>query len=288
MIRCVNALQEGLKVFEEGRFCPEKWEAYIERTLPGSKEMFLSDVQACLDTGRFTWEKDFLPVLSAVPGHPALEQLEENFRLVTEGLEERVRACFGKSVDAQIVLYLGLLNGAGWVTEKEGKTLVLLGAEKILELSWQDPDSMRGLVWHELGHVYQAQWAVLERQAENTQKQFVWQLFTEGAAMVFEQMLAGDAHYFHQDRDGWKQWCDAHYPQMLMDFAADLPTMTVQNQRFFGDWARYEGRGDVGYYLGARFLRRLMQQESFDRLLGWDTEQVWRHFEAFVDDMRLI
>ena len=26
--------------------------------------------------------------------------------------------------------------------------------------------------------------------------------------MVFEQEFIGDAEYFHQDRNGWKEWCD--------------------------------------------------------------------------------
>ena len=286
MIRCVNALQEGLAVFEKGRFCREKWEAYIDSILPGSRDMFLSDMQACLDAG-FGWEKDFLPVLSAVPGHPGLKELEENFRLVTQGLEEKVLSCFGRSVDAEIVLYLGLLGGAGWVTEVNGRLHVLLGAEKILELSWQDADSMRGLVWHELGHVYHGQWGKLKQAAPDGEKRFVWQLFTEGIAMVFEQMLAGDAAYFHQDRQGWKAWCDSRFPQILRDFAADLLLMTPQNQRYFGDWASYEGKGDAGYYLGCRFVRHLMKEEAFDYLIGRDLENIWRQFVQWTEKERV-
>lgn len=286
MIRCVNGLQEGLAVFEEGRFCREKWEAYIDSILPGSRDMFLSDMQACLDAG-FCWEKDFLPVLSAVPGHPGLKALEENFRLVTQGLEEKVLSCFGRSVDVEIVLYLGLLGGAGWVTEVNGRLHVLLGAEKILELSWQDADSMRGLVWHELGHVYHGQWGKLKQAAPNEEKRFVWQLFTEGIAMVFEQTLAGNEDYFHQDRQGWKAWCDSCFPKILRDFAADLPLMTPQNQRYFGDWASYEGKGDVGYYLGCRFVRHLMKEEAFDYLIGRDLENIWRQFVQWTEKERV-
>lgn len=285
MIRCKNALTGAQEVYVQGKFSLEKWKTYIEKVFPGCASLFLSDVDSCLATGKYTWEGDFLPVLEAVPGHPGLQEMERHFSAVTKGLEERVLSLFGRSMDVEIVLYLGLLNGAGWVTEVNGRQHVLLGAEKILELGWQGMDAMRGLVWHELGHVYQARWGTLERETENKEEAFVWQLFTEGVAMVFEQLLSGDDDYFHQDRDGWKAWCDAHFEQSLADFAADLPHMTFQNQRFFGDWASYEGKGDVGYYLGAKFVRHLMQKTPFDRLITWDTQQVYEQFCRYKEEI---
>lgn len=59
-------------------------------------------------------------------------------------------------INADVALYLGFCNGAGWVTDIDAKTVVLLGIEKIIELDWVSVDDMRGLVYHELGHVYQA------------------------------------------------------------------------------------------------------------------------------------
>lgn len=284
MIRCKNVLAQGQQVYESGVFCREKWERYIELALPGSKEMLLADVQACLDTGKYTWEKDFLPVLQAVPGHPELKTLTENFRRVTCGLDSRVTACFGKTVDADVVLYLGLLNGAGWVTEINGRMHVLLGAEKILELGWQGLDEMRGLVWHELGHVFQAQHGRLCCEEKDRQVQYVYQLFTEGVAMVFEQTLASDEHYFHQNKNGWLAFCEARFPRMLADFALDLPAMASANQRWFGDWARYEGVGDAGYYLGVRFVRDLIKETPFQQLIGWDEGEVYRRFLCYVQE----
>ena len=38
-------------------------------------------------------------------------------------------------IDVEIVLYLGLCNGAGWVVTIDNKTYCLLGIEKILELN---------------------------------------------------------------------------------------------------------------------------------------------------------
>ena len=108
----------------------------------------------------------------------------------------------------EIVLYLGLCNAAGWVTTMNGKDVVMLGVEKILELNWHELDALYGLVYHELGHIYQKQFSVLERHSEDTKQEFVWQLFTEGIAMYFEQALVGSFDFYHQDANGWKKWCE--------------------------------------------------------------------------------
>lgn len=102
----------------------------------------------------------------------------------------------------EIVLYLGLCNGAGRVEKIDNKVYCLLGIEKILEPNWYDINSLYGLIYHELGHVYQNQYGVLKRNFNDNKKQFLWQLFTEGIAIYFEQTLIGDYEYYHQDKNG--------------------------------------------------------------------------------------
>lgn len=51
---------------------------------------------------------------------------------------------------------------------------------------------MYGLIYHELGHEYHNQYGVLDRTLDSNRHQFLWQLFTEGIAMYFEQMLIDD------------------------------------------------------------------------------------------------
>ena len=50
---------------------------------------------------------------------------------------------------------------------------------------------MIGLMIHELGHVYQSQYGSLSYQENSMAEKFLWQLFTEGVAMVFEQEIVG-------------------------------------------------------------------------------------------------
>ena len=59
-------------------------------------------------------------------------------------------------------------------------------------------------------------------------------------------------------------------------------TMTFANQRYFGDWVRYRGHGDVGYYLGARLIRYAMAETAFDELICWDPDRVQALWQAFL------
>ena len=141
-----------LRCFDAGRFDLEKWRSYMDACVPGAKEMCLADMRETVRAG-YSWEKAFLPVLDAVQDADRRRRTIGAFRAVTEHLDERIAERFGRTVDADLILYLGLCSGAGWVVRINGKPAVLLGIEKIIELGWYDRDAMTGLVIHELGHI---------------------------------------------------------------------------------------------------------------------------------------
>ena len=278
----IDATKDMLSVFETDQFSLDKWKSYMESSVPQAKELCLQDMEGSIATG-LTWEADYLPVLKAVPHHiDKLQEITQSFYKVTENLNETISAKFGKSPDAELILYLGLCNGAGWVTTIAGKTTVLLGIEKIIELDWCSIEAMNGLILHELGHVYQAQYGVLHREFDNLRDRFLWQLFTEGIATVFEQEIVGDPDYYHQDNAGWKKWCSQNIGLIRQSFYSDLDTMTRENQRYFGDWVDFHGYGDVGYYLGTRFVRLLLGSDCFDNLISYDINDVQQGFERFL------
>ncbi len=283
MIKIIDTLPRINGLFDNGNFNLENWKIYINSLYNDCDDLFIFDVEEYIQTGKYTFENDFLPIINAVCNNPKLCEIQSSFDKTVNDLNEKIITKFGKEVDADIVLYLGLCNSAGWVTKINGRTVVLLGIEKIIELDWVSVDDMRGLIYHELGHVYQAQYGVLEQETESNEKAFVWQLFTEGVAMYFEQILVGDMNYYHQDKNGWKTWCDEHFEQMLSDFKSDLPTMNNQNQRYFGDWANYCGYGDVGYYLGARFVNYLLESYKFDNLISFRIDKICELFEQFCN-----
>ena len=282
-MKIINTSNDFLSVFTAGQFDPDKWKPYIDKWFPGVKELCLGDMQDCIDAG-YSWNADFLPVLDAVlTKAEKREEAIRSFLAVSDHLDEKITEVFGKSVDADIVLYIGLCNGAGWVTKIREKTAVLLGIEKIIELDWCDKDNMTGLIVHELGHVYHAQYGSLYHKDKSMPEKFLWQLFTEGTAMVFEQETVGDAEYFHQDKNGWKEWCDQHFESIRHSFCRDMTMMTQESQRYFGDWVRFEGHSDVGYYLGTRFVRYLLERDRFDNIINYTFERVQTEFNKFMD-----
>lgn len=282
-MRIISLVEDLTPLYPGGRFDPGCWEAFMRAADPALAELCLADMNGDISAGLVDYDRDLLPVLNACWREAAVrEEAIASFERVTAGLEEGILRRFGRTVEADVILYPGLCSGAGWVTELRGRDVILLGIEKITELRWCSPDDMRGLIFHELGHVYQRQYGVLERECASPRGQFLWQLFTEGVAMRFEQLLMGDLRYFHQDRDGWAAWCGAHLPQMKADFLRDLDTMRRDNQRWFGDWVRYEGHGDAGYYLGARFVDFICRERGFNDILALEEDEVERLYLAFA------
>ena len=282
MINIIDTLSQIDAVFDNGIFNMEKWEAYINSIYDNSADIFKNDLKECLTCSDYTFEKDILPVINAVHGCQALETLHASFNKATKNLNERIINCFGQELDIDIVLYIGLCNAAGWVTRINSRNVILLRIEKILELKWYEEDAMYGLIYHELGHVYHKQYGTFYQNSDDSNRNFVWQLFAEGIAMYFEQALLDDFKFYHQDVNGWKAWCDGSLDQIKRDFTRDLDDMTFENQRYFGDWVFYRNHSDVGYFLGAKFVRFISGSYPFDEILSFDIGQVRSLFDRFV------
>ncbi len=282
MLTVINAVNSIADFFHDDCFSIEQWNKYIDTVLPLHKNMLINDMQKIIRTGEFTFENDFLPVLNEVLiDKESYAKAVLSFRKVTDNLEEKILKTMGKSIEATVILYMGLCNGAGWVVNLDSCQYVLLGIEKIIELKWYDSNDMYGLIYHELGHIYQMQYGSLKRNYKNSDA-FLWQLFTEGIAMLFEQKLIGSNDYFHQDKNGWGNWCAAHLNMIMNDFNSDLINMTSGNQRYFGDWVNYQGYHDTGYYLGAKFVQWLNTKYRFDEMLNFDIKTVQSEWTSYL------
>ncbi|MDO4853456.1 MAG: hypothetical protein Q4A88_08590, partial [Clostridia bacterium] len=123
----INLSKGMLSAFEGDCFHIEKWKTYIDASIPGVKEMCLEDMKQMLQAG-FSYEKTFLPVLNAVlREEDKRNKTIESFLKMTEHLDERMIKRFQKNLDVDLILYLGLCNGAGWVVSLNGKRTVLFG-----------------------------------------------------------------------------------------------------------------------------------------------------------------
>ena len=284
MIKIIDTFSQIDSLFDNGRFNLKMWKEYINSIYDKASNIFEDDLKEYLDSGNYVYENDILPIINNVHGHSSLGALHTSFINVTNNLNERIINCFDHELNIDIVLYIGLCNAAGWVININGRDVILLGIEKILELNWYDEDSMYGLIYHELGHIYHKQYGIFNQYSDNSSQNFIWQLFTEGIAMYFEQVLINDLNYYHQNKNGWLNWCDNHFQQILTDFKSDLPMMTRFNQKYFGDWVNYCGRGDVGYYLGAKFVQHLCGKYNFEQLIKLEIDDISQKFILLVVD----
>lgn len=285
MIRTIDTLDEIQTLFPAGAFDISLWEQYAERWFGEHSYIFQEDMEGAIGSGEYSYETDYLPVIQAVYGDARLGQVRRLVSQVTEGLDEKIKDKFGNVLDVDIILYLGLCNGAGWVTYLGGREKVLLGIEKILELNWTSLTDVQGLVYHELGHLYHSQHGIFHQASQEGPKGFVWQLFTEGVAMCFEQMLVGDWEFYHQEKEGWRVWCEENVTAIFRDFDKDLPTMSRENQRYFGDWVNYQGHGDTGYFLGAKWVQSLLRQHSFQEVIQFPLDSVCEFYKDHVKEV---
>jgi len=104
------------------RFNKNVWEEY-------AKSIYKELPKKCLnDSKSYNFENDVLPIIEAtLNSEDRLEKLHNSFLLSTKDLNERFKKVFGIDVEVDIILYLGLCNGAGWATTLDGKPTILLG-----------------------------------------------------------------------------------------------------------------------------------------------------------------
>lgn len=277
---------KGLRILD-GSFLPpallkepfsrEAWRQYADGLIPGLADWVEADVAA------YDFDPQVRPVVQAALDAPEKrQQVQRAFSAITHDLSPRLEQALGWMPEADIVLYLGLCSGAGWVTELNGRTLVLLGMEKILELEWQSFSDMEALLYHELGHVWHE--SVRPIWGAPGEAAGLNQLYEEGVAMCVEQLLCGDGERFHQDRDGWLDWCRTHKGELTAEYAARLRAgSSVQD--FFGDWCAYCGQSDTGYFLGRELVRWMTARYgSLQQAAAGNALRLRLDFAAFAEN----
>ena len=83
-MKVIDTSKESLDVFAAGQFDLWKWEHYIDKAVPGAKELCLDGMRKCINAG-FSWENDYLPILNAmICDEEKREQVLASFSKVTE------------------------------------------------------------------------------------------------------------------------------------------------------------------------------------------------------------
>ena len=273
-MKVINTCNEIKKTFADG-FSIELWRGYAERIsaeLPSKCEK---------DASGYDFEKEVRPIVDEALSEEKINTLDNNFRKVIDNLNSNLAKLFDEEPDINIILYLGLCNGAGWATTLDGKNTVLLGVEKIIELDWGDEANMRALILHEIGHLWHKLNGNLYLPDFTKRRKSIQQLYQEGVAMVCEQILCDDDEFYHQNKNGWLDWCKKNENEIKKEYLRRLDEKeSVQD--FFGDWCSYKGHSDVGYFLGCQFVRYLMKTNSLKEIAGLSYSELNRKFSEYA------
>jgi len=253
------------------------WEGYAAKISPSLPTL-------CKDNAAdYYLENVVTPIINAcLSNERAVSEVRDSFRYVTQNLAAACEAGLGETVDCDVILYLGLCNGAGWVTTIDGRRVILLGIEKIVELSWQSREKMRAFIYHEIGHVWHMAVGTLYWGRQSPGEKWLNQLYYEGIAMFCEQILMGDMDYYHQYGKEWKNWCATNRQELFQEFRHRVDD-EVSAQDFFGDWVSYEGHSDVGYFLGCELIKAAAMEFSLNELASLDYETVYKYLEKLCN-----
>lgn len=272
----IDTYNDIVMYFQNKTFDLLTWRCYASNISPVLSEKVENDANA------YDLNEQVIPVINtALQSIEKLEETHNSFISVTNRLDEKFTELFGFELDADIILYLGLCNGAGWATNLNGRKVVLLGIEKIIELNWCDEDSMLTLIYHELGHIWHSIAGNLYYTTDKKNEKSLWQLYQEGVAMYCEQLLCNNFNHYHQDKNGWLDWCLENEVSIKTEYLRRMNNFE-STQDFFGDWCSYMGYTDVGYFLGCEFIKTLAIKYSLKEIANLDIKVIASEFENFT------
>lgn len=278
VLKIIDTYNKIFKSYEKGVFNKALWDNYAASAFPGLKEKIEQDFSRLAD-----YKDKIFEVLNDLQKNIELaKKAHQSFVNATKNLSNEINNKFNVDLDVTIILYLGLGNAAGWATTINNQKVVLIGLEKVVELGWCSESDMKALIYHELGHIYHSHFEHKNHLLNNRRKG-IYQLYSEGIAMVFEQTLCNDTDYYHQNTNDWLDWCKENENLIKTEYLKRIQNKeSVQD--FFGDWRSFMDHSDVGYYLGTSFVRFLMNDYSLQEIASMKLSVVLKYFYRFANE----
>jgi len=212
---------------------------------------------------------------------PSMRHAHGNLLRVCTSVYERAQTILGYAQPLTFVIYVGIGCGAGWATPYQDNAAILFGLENIAEEGWDSAAVLRGLIAHEIGHLWHFEQRA--RAGLVPGKGPWWDLYTEGLAQRCEHVITGQEnwHMAAQDAD-WAHWCEQQKSWLAREFLRVVEA-GEDARPFFGSWFAIRGRKQTGYFLGCEVIRQLETQKSLQEIaLQEDVEAV------FSDALRVI
>lgn len=275
-MRIINTFDKIQNCYTDNKFNLDAWRKY-------TKEFSCELSKKCeQDSKEYDFNKQIFPIVNNVLlNKDAALRTNTSFISVTNQLKSNINKLFKNDIDLDIILYLGLCNGAGWATALDGRNTILLGIEKIIELNWQNEADMQALIFHEIGHIWHKTYGVLYPRTQSKGEESLVQMYQEGIAMVCEHILCQNNNYYHQNKNDWLTWCKDNKLEIKQEYLNRIDN-NISTQDFFGDWCNYKGHSDVGYYLGCEFVKHLQQRYSLFDIANLNINQLYEQYKTFA------
>ena len=276
-MKIVDTYNDIISLFQAEPFEMAVWRSYIANISVALLEKVESDAK------KYDLDKQIIPIINnALRNDRKLEGLHDSFIYATNGLTEKCIEKFNQDLDVTIILYLGLCNGAGWATTLDNQNVILLGVEKIIELGWCDRENLITLIYHELGHIWHHANGNLYCTTNGIKDKSLCQLYQEGIAMYCEQTLCDDFSYYHQDKNGWLNWCLENEVLLKKEYLRRIKKFE-STQDFFGDWCNYLGHSDTGYFLGCQYIKYMLQRYAINEIANMDYPTLSKEFDNYTE-----
>lgn len=267
-IHLIDTFPKFLAFWESVRALPlhaqlEAWEKEHMAPWPDLREKLIDDYARNRVDWRSVALQRVFPYLDQ--RLPAMKTAHEGILAVYEEVVGRARDVLGFNQALTLVVYVGIGCGAGWATQFTERPAILLGLENIAECGWTQPDRLRALIAHELGHLAHYQWRLGGRL--NRGEGAWWQLYSEGFAQFCEHRITGREGWHMHDgaNDDWLEWCRSNVGWLAREFLRRVDAGESASD-FFGSWYDIGGRRQTGYFLGHELIRLLAKSSELSEL----------------------
>ncbi len=214
---------------------------------------------------------------------PAMRQAHRHILESAEPLYSRAQQVLAFESKVIFVIYVGIGCGAGWATTFRGSPAILFGLENIAECGWSSPETIMGLVAHEIGHLVHHHWRAQHGKSIGSGPW--WQLYEEGFAQRCEGLIL-DSDSWHQasggNDDDWINWCRSHRGWLAAEFIGTVKSDQPVSP-FFGSWLEIRGRSETGYFLGHEAIKELEKHFALKEIAL--LENVESHLRPILEQM---
>ena len=214
---------------------------------------------------------------------PPMRRAHEHLLRVCTPVYERAQATLGFAQPLTFVIYVGIGCGAGWATMYQDNAAILFGLENIAEEGWDDVVVLRGMIAHEIGHLWHFEQRARAGLAPG--KGPWWDLYTEGLAQRCEHVIVGQESWHMAAKDAdWAQWCKQEKSWLVREFLRVVEA-GGDVRPFFGSWFAIREYKQTGYFLGCEVIRQLEAQKTLQEIaLLEDVENVFSDVLTMIRD----